>query len=243
MSIGATGRTVGDRGASQQRTLERLGWLEPPLIQDILVASAPATPAAAGESDDHTPHVTDASVRMEVMDRVEELLVRLCSLQSAREGLQLFGSLRPTGRAYSGLLRQVFEQMFDARQPALPDLVPVGTKMQQLKSAVTTSVSNMFGGWGFGAVASAVGISKAKPRPVDKPLLVVFVIGGVTGEEVAAISQALEAAAAAAEESGGELVCRNVLVGSNKIATGRGAYSSVLCRGLDHSEFGPAAIP
>ncbi|XP_064616933.1 sec1 family domain-containing protein 2-like [Liolophura sinensis] len=103
---------------------------------------------------------------------VEDMWYKLESVGSARSHLKQFGSLVNPGSAvsptvFTPLLKLITEDIFN---PQKPDLVDIEYKSSGFKDLLKT---------GFGFFMNV-----RKPRPSDHPLLVIFVVGGVTSTEV-----------------------------------------------------------
>lgn len=115
-------------------------------------------------------------------DQIESLWTRLDDIGSSRDSMQQFKSVLDPGDAVTPanvrpLLRQLVEKIVD---PAKPDLPDVECKSGGLKDLLKS---------GFGFFKSS-----GKPRPGDAPLLILFVIGGVTAGEVKQIRDVIDKA-------------------------------------------------
>lgn len=87
-----------------------------------------------------------------------------------------FSATEPSPLPYRPLLSQVTESVFDSQRPELPDLYyhhPQGTVTNLLKSGLGLFVSS------------------ARPRPNQHPVLLLFVVGGVSCSEVRQIREAV----------------------------------------------------
>ncbi|CAL1535071.1 unnamed protein product [Lymnaea stagnalis] len=115
-------------------------------------------------------------------DQIENLWTRLEDIGCARDSMQQFKSVLNPGDAVTPadvrpLLRQLVEKIVDPAKPELPD---VECKSGGLKDLLKS---------GFGFFKSS-----GKPRPGDAPLLMLFVIGGVTAGEVKQIRDVVDKA-------------------------------------------------
>ncbi|KAL3870286.1 hypothetical protein ACJMK2_038362 [Sinanodonta woodiana] len=123
--------------------------------------------------------VGEASAESMVADIVEDLWEKLISLSSAREHLQQFRSILDPGSAVSlpglnPLLKQLVAAIFD---PSKPDLPSIECKSSGFRDILKS---------GFGLFRSV-----AKARPSDAPLMILFVVGGVTSMELKQIKDVL----------------------------------------------------
>lgn len=105
-------------------------------------------------------------------DILEDMWEKLLAVATAREHLQQFRSVMDPGSAVSpatqnSLMKQVVAAIFD---PDKADLVDI--KM------ISSGVKDMLKS-GFGLFRTV-----AKPRPSDHPLVILFIVGGVTSTEV-----------------------------------------------------------
>lgn len=99
----------------------------------------------------------------------------------AREELQVFRNVFQMGTAlkpaqYYPLVKQITEGIFSPESPELPD---IEFKSHGFKDLIKTGFS-LF-------------MNVSKPRPNDHPLLVLFIVGGITCSEVHQIREALAA--------------------------------------------------
>ncbi|KAL9984416.1 hypothetical protein ACROYT_G006704 [Oculina patagonica] len=121
--------------------------------------------------------LSEKTVRSRISDAFEK--VRGVSL--AREELQMFRNVFQTGTAlkpaqYQPLVKQIIDGVFSPESPELPD---IEFKSHGLKDLIKTGFS-LF-------------MNVSKPRPNDHPLLVLFIVGGITCSEVHQIREALAA--------------------------------------------------
>ena len=101
-----------------------------------------------------------------------------------------------------------------------------------LSSGVSLITSALFG-WGGGGDAQAE--DKRTRGPADlAPVVVVFVIGGVTAAEAVAVRRAFEARDRGLRGGGGPP--RAVLVGATCLATAQRMYEQVLCADWSHDD-------
>jgi len=138
-------------------------------------------------------------------DIVESVWEKLEAVGAERSGFQQFSSVLDPGDAMSPahsqpLVRQLMEAVVD---PAKPDLIDVECRSGGIKDLLKS---------GFGFFKSA-----AKPRPGDAPLLVLFVIGGITASEVKQVRDILEKAKPDFQ----------VLIGSSRLASQESTLKSV----------------
>ncbi|KAK3763174.1 hypothetical protein RRG08_035856 [Elysia crispata] len=116
-------------------------------------------------------------------DQIDSLWERLEAIGSTREDLSQFSSILEPGDDISPaharpLLVQVMESILD---PARPELVDVECKSGGLGNLLKS---------GFGFFKGS-----GKPRPGDAPLLILFVIGGLTSGEVKQVKDMVDKAA------------------------------------------------
>ncbi|ELU00077.1 hypothetical protein CAPTEDRAFT_126088 [Capitella teleta] len=103
---------------------------------------------------------------------LEDLFTKLNSLSSARDELKQYSSSFEAGSMTSQaslkpLLKQVITDVLD---PSKPELIDIENRSSGLKDLLKS---------GFGLFRAA-----RKPRPSDHPVLVIFVLGGITPTEV-----------------------------------------------------------
>ncbi|CAI9724301.1 family domain-containing 2-like [Octopus vulgaris] len=123
------------------------------------------------------PPITKALVKDNHTEGTVSVIVqgvweKLKGLGDAREDLKQFSSILKAGDEsspphYKSILRQIVELVFD---PNKVELVDVECKTGGLKDLLKT---------GFGLFMNI-----SKPRPNDHPLLIIYVIGGITTTEV-----------------------------------------------------------
>ncbi|KAI8779547.1 sec1 family domain-containing protein 2 [Biomphalaria glabrata] len=132
-----------------------------------------------------------------VTDQIENVWQRLEDIRTVRDELQHFRSVLDPGDAMTptsvkSLLRLVIEKIVD---PAKPDLPDIECKSGGFKDLLKS---------GFGFFKSS-----GKPRPGDSPLLILFVIGGLTASEVKQIRDVIDKAKPSFE----------VLIGSTRLSS------------------------
>jgi hypothetical protein len=116
------------------------------------------------------------------------------------------------------LLRVDEGQMSMEYEALLQDLPKVGTPLEQLRGA------------GFGLLASGIGRLGGVLRgqqaalPTQRPVVVLFVLGGVSPQELREVAEVMAAAPR------GRTV-EQVLVGATALATPDLVYEQVFCRG------------
>ncbi|XP_064650152.1 sec1 family domain-containing protein 2-like [Lineus longissimus] len=121
----------------------------------------------------------DPGNRDNVMATWGTIFSRLRALSQVRKDLKKFRQIYDAGgvtspACYRPLLQQIVEEIFNSSKP---ELVDVEYKSGKLKDLLKT---------GFGYFMSV-----SKPRPNDHPLLIVFIVGGVTSNEVKQIQETL----------------------------------------------------
>ncbi|ESO85938.1 hypothetical protein LOTGIDRAFT_235701 [Lottia gigantea] len=107
-----------------------------------------------------------------VMAIVEDVWSKLVAIGTAREDLDQFSSIIERGGVMSPteckpLLNQIVE---DIVNPSKPDLIDIKHKQSGMKDLLKS---------GFGLFMTVY-----KPRPSDHPLLILYIIGGITPTEV-----------------------------------------------------------
>lgn len=110
-------------------------------------------------------------------DILDDLWEKLIAIVTAREQLQHFRSVIDPGSAVSPasqnpLLKQVVAAIFDPEKPELADIKMISSGVKDMLKS------------GFGLFRTVT-----KPRPSDHPLLILFVVGGVTSSEVKLIKE------------------------------------------------------
>ncbi|XP_077986469.1 sec1 family domain-containing protein 2-like [Glandiceps talaboti] len=108
---------------------------------------------------------------------IQKFFQKLTSIGEARNHLKQFRSIFESQGfqgGYKSLLKQIIDDIFN---PAKPDLVDIEYKSSGLKDLLKS---------GFGMFMKV-----SKPRPNDHPLLILFVVGGVTCSEVRLIREAV----------------------------------------------------
>lgn len=151
--------------------------------------------------------VKDCHTESGISAIVEDVWEKLKSVGDAREDLKLFSSVLNPGDQnnppmYRPILKQMIEHLY---QPNKPDLVDIECKSGGLKDLLKT---------GFGLFMNV-----AKPRPSDNPLIIIFVIGGITTTEVKQIKETLAAVRADSR----------VFIGSTRAVESCNLASSILC--------------
>lgn len=151
--------------------------MEEELIKNMLVNSILSGELKCSNDTFLGSELSEKTVRSRISDAFEK--VREVNL--AREDLQMFGNVFQKGTAlkpahYQPLLKQIIDGVFSPDSPELPD---VEFKSHGLKDFIKTGFS-LF-------------MNVSKPRPNDHPLLVLFVVGGITCSEVHHIREALAA--------------------------------------------------
>ncbi|XP_078685938.1 sec1 family domain-containing protein 2-like isoform X1 [Branchiostoma floridae x Branchiostoma belcheri] len=139
---------------------------------------------------------------------INDVFIKLKGLGRARTGLQQFGSVFTPGSvtqvaSYRPLVRQLMEQIFHPDKPDVPDV-------EHLSSGLTDLLKSGF----------RMFMSVSKPRPSDHALLMVYVVGGVTCQEVRLIREAVAAAKTETE----------VVVGSTRLLKPSDVVHQVLCQ-------------
>ncbi|PIK38839.1 putative sec1 family domain-containing protein 2 [Apostichopus japonicus] len=140
----------------------------------------------------------------------DEIISRLQGLSTSRSNLQELSSILDTGSgtrpaSYSPLLQQLINLTFDPNKPELVDLEFKSTGLRDLLKTGFRLFMNV-----------------SKPRPSDNPLLILFVIGGVTLSEVKLIKEAVNAKSSKTQ----------VIVGSTQIAKAQNILRLLLAQ--DH---------
>lgn len=104
----------------------------------------------------------------------KDIMDRLRAVSMMRKSMHRYSSvLKPcedgSGEEYKGLLQQLVEDLVNTDRPELPDL---SHRSEGLKDLLLT---------GFSMLTSKK--TRASRHPLDNPLVIIFVIGGITGEE------------------------------------------------------------
>ncbi|XP_019643683.1 PREDICTED: sec1 family domain-containing protein 2-like isoform X2 [Branchiostoma belcheri] len=187
-------------GEEHVGTAEEEGRLRETIIHAILSQAtlSPELQSLVGEN------TTEDRIRSVIND----VFIKLKGLGRARTGLQQFGSVFTPGSvtqvaSYRPLVRQLMEQIFHPDKPDVPDV-------EHLSSGLTDLLKSGF----------RMFMSVSKPRPSDHPLLMVYVVGGVTCQEVRLIREAVAAAKTETE----------VVVGSTRLLKPSDVVHQVLCQ-------------
>ncbi|XP_033643614.1 sec1 family domain-containing protein 2-like [Asterias rubens] len=143
------------------------------LVQAILSEQEP--------SDVLTSFTGEKRMDDSVRDAVNRLFVKLRSVGRARDHLQQFRSIFDHGSmvapaSYNPFFKQLLDNIFSSTKPDLPD---VEYKSTGLRDLIKT---------GFRFF-----VNVSKPRPSDHPLLIFFVLGGVTCSEFKMIKETVAA--------------------------------------------------
>jgi len=118
-----------------------------------------------------------------VQEVSEKAVQRLLEIGQARTQLSDASSSlqhRNMSCGYRPLLGQIFTKLLlDPSRPNLEDAKQVGSVMQHVTSEISSLVGAAWStiGWGSSSVSS-------KPRATDHPVLIVFVLGGITAFEI-----------------------------------------------------------
>ncbi|XP_013412242.1 sec1 family domain-containing protein 2 [Lingula anatina] len=136
------------------------------LAEAILSSKEEDIPAAL------TEFVGDPVTANGVTKAIEQVFEKLRSLGACRDDLKQFRTVYNSGSLTSQashvpVLKQVLQEIFN---PAKPDLLDIEHKSSGLKDLLKS---------GFGLFMNV-----SKPRPSNSPLLILFIIGGVTASEV-----------------------------------------------------------
>lgn len=147
--------------------------------------------------------VTERSIMSDILDDMWEKLV---AVATAREHLQQFRSVMDPGSAVTpatqnSLVKQMVAAIFDSDKADLVDIKMMSSGMKDMLKS------------GFGLFRTV-----AKPRPSDHPLMILFIVGGVTSTEVKQIRDAVNSYKPDTQ----------VLVGSTCLLTPSKAVHSVL---------------
>ncbi|XP_046555578.1 sec1 family domain-containing protein 2-like [Haliotis rubra] len=152
--------------------------------------------------------VGDAVSGSIVRDLLEDVWSKLEAVGTARDDLKNFQSILEPSTAISPasmkpLLKTIVEQIFS---PDKPELVDLEFKSSGLKDFLKS---------GFGLFMNV-----SKPRPSDHPLLLVFVVGGVTATEVKQVRDVVDKMK----------LDKQVVIGSTKLLRGTDVLQSVFCQ-------------
>jgi len=108
---------------------------------------------------------------LEVEDRVSDLISYLKDLENLRSSMVEYKSLMKTGRmgsTYIPLVAQIINNIFDPKQTELRDLEHVSSN---------TGVGSYLRSFSILAL-------KAKAKPSDNSVVIIFVVGGITANEI-----------------------------------------------------------
>ncbi|XP_048578515.1 sec1 family domain-containing protein 2 [Nematostella vectensis] len=146
----------------------------------------------------------ERNVRKKIADAFEKLR----GIAEARRELRQFGRVYQEATAikepsYQPLVKQVIDAIFSAEKP---ELVDVEFKSHGIKDFIKTGFS-LF-------------MNVSKPRPNDLPLLVFFIIGGVTCSEVKQIKEAVTS----------HHPNTQVIIGSTRILKSEDVFQQVFCQ-------------
>jgi len=147
----------------------------------------------------------DASER-QIRTRIADIFERLRGVGESRENMQVLKDLLHKDEygmvRYEPILQQVVERIFSKDKPELTD---IEFRSHGLRDFLKT---------GFGFFMNV-----SKPRPDDHPLVVLFVIGGITWYEIQSIEKNLKKINPTTK----------VLIGSTRIITPSDTLEQVLC--------------
>jgi len=147
----------------------------------------------------------DASER-QIRTRIADIFERLRGVGESRENMQVLKDLLHKDEygmvRYEPILQQVVERIFSKDKPELTD---IEFRSHGLRDFLKT---------GFGFFMNV-----SKPRPDDHPLVVLFVIGGITCYEIQSIEKTLKKINPTTK----------VLIGSTRIITPSDTLEQVLC--------------
>uniref|UniRef100_H2YU06 Sec1 family domain-containing protein 2 n=1 Tax=Ciona savignyi TaxID=51511 RepID=H2YU06_CIOSA len=133
-------------------------------------------------------------------DVVGDIITKLQSLTTPRNDLQIFNSLHQETMGppeYSPLIGQILNKILDSNKPELePDMEHISTGLMGLLKT------------GFSMFKKVT-----PPRPTDSPILIIFIVGGVSIEEVRCIHRKVKEYNL---RNGKEL---KVVVGSTKVTS------------------------
>lgn len=151
--------------------------MEEEQIKNVLVNSILSGEVKCSSEQFLGSELSEKTVRSRISDAFEK--VRGVSL--AREELQMFRNVFQKGTAlkpaqYYPLVKQIIEGIFSPESPELSD---IEFKSHGFKDLIKTGFS-LF-------------MNVSKPRPNDHPLLVLFLVGGITCSEVHQIREAFAA--------------------------------------------------
>ncbi|XP_046555575.1 sec1 family domain-containing protein 2-like [Haliotis rubra] len=152
--------------------------------------------------------VGDAVSGSIVRDLLEDVWSKLEAVGTARDDLKNFQSILEPSTAISPasmkpLLKTIVEQIFS---PDKPELVDLEFKSSGLKDFLKS---------GFGLFMNV-----SKPGPSDHPLLLVFVVGGVTATEVKQVRDVVDKMK----------LDKQVVIGSTKLLRGTDVLQSIFCQ-------------
>ncbi|XP_041370834.1 sec1 family domain-containing protein 2-like [Gigantopelta aegis] len=143
-----------------------------------------------------------------VMTLVEDMWSKLEAVGSARNNLKQFREIVDPGGALSPpsnkpLLKQIVEAILDPSKPELSDIEYKSSGFKDLLKS------------GFGLFMSV-----SKPRPSDHPLLILYVVGGITSTEVKQIRDVINKTKPSTQ----------VVIGSTRLLRPTNVLQGVFCQ-------------
>ncbi len=129
------------------------------------------------------------------------------------ENLSLTSGLTSSENAYQSLVKQLLTQLNNAQKSQ--NLSDIRHTTSLIKSFTSTMVGSFFG---------SSKLAHRKPLVEDAQIVMIFVVGGITGAEIADVNDVLT------RLSGGALSGKTMIIGGTRLTTPEFVYENVLCR-------------
>lgn len=129
------------------------------------------------------------------------------------QNLSLSSGLTSNETTYQSLIKQLVTQLDDPQKSQMLSDVRHNTSL--IKS-FTSTVGSFFG--------SSSKLAHKKPLIGDAQVVVLFVVGGITGAEMVDIQEVVQ------KTSGGALAGKVILIGGTRLSTPEFVYDHVMCR-------------
>nr|CAD7416844.1 unnamed protein product [Timema poppensis] len=149
--------------------------------------------------ESHMDEEAVGEVTLHIFNKLKSAAKSRKDLTKYRSLFESRGSSQPA--VHTGLLRQLVADLLDPARPELPDL---SCKSAGLKELLKTGFR-----WAPDSVDNLLLNMPRQQHPLDHPMVVIFVVGGITAQEVRHIQEAVA-------DSG---LATKVLVGSTRLIT------------------------
>jgi hypothetical protein len=128
------------------------------------------------------------------------------------QNLSLSSGITSSETTYQSLVKQLLTQLSDPQKSQ--NLSDVRHNTSLIKSFTSTMVGSFFG---------STKLAHRKPLVADAQVVIIFVVGGVTGAEMVDVHDVVSRA------SNGALANKTILIGGTRLATPDFVYDNILC--------------